>query len=151
MASEESFTSFGFVGLGNMEINMAFNLSTYAKKQGLPKVRVWNRTPNKAQTLAEGHCLIASLLNKVASSCDIVHACFANDNVALSVYRQLFAAKKKGAIYVDHSTLFPTTSETLYDEAQRHEVHFLSCLVFGPPGVAKAASLLIALSGNEVA
>jgi 3-hydroxyisobutyrate dehydrogenase-like beta-hydroxyacid dehydrogenase len=143
--------TFGFVGLGNMGVNMAFNLSTYAEEQGLPKVNLWNRTPSKAQTLAEGHCQVAGSLDELASSCDIVHGCLANDDVALLIYTQLFAAEKKGGIYVDHSTLFPATSETLYEEARRHGVHFMSCPVFGPPAAAKSAGLLIALSGDESA
>ncbi|KAJ5805292.1 hypothetical protein N7474_011179 [Penicillium riverlandense] len=141
--------SFGFVGLGNMGINMAVNLSTYAAEHGLPKVHVWNRTPEKAESLSKGHCQAVSSLKELALSCDIVHGCLANDEVALLVYRELFAANKAEAIYVDHSTLFPTTSKVLYEEAQKHGVHFLSCPVFGPPAAAKAAGLLIAISGND--
>ena len=143
--------NFGFVGLGNMGINMAANLSKCAAEKGAPKVRVWNRTPGKAEALMEGHCQLSRSLDELASCCDIVHGCLANDEVALSVYRQLFAANKAGAIYVDHSTLFPTTAETLYEEAQSHGVQFLSCPVFGPPASAKSAGLLIALSGDESA
>ncbi|KKA16335.1 hypothetical protein T310_10069 [Rasamsonia emersonii CBS 393.64] len=99
MASESSSRVFGFVGLGNMGIHMAFNLSSYAQAQQLPKTAL--------------------------------------------------CQQKQGAIYVDHSTLFPTTTETLQEEARQNGVHFLSCPVFGPPAVAKSAGLLIAVSGDS--
>lgn len=148
---ENAPQTLGFVGLGNMGSHMASNLASYAQNRGLPKVRIWNRTRGKAERLSEGHCEIAPSVGSIASACDIVHGCLANDEVALSVYRQLFAAKKEGAIYVDHSTLYPTTSETLQREGRESGVHFLSCPVFGPPAAAKSAGLLVAVSGDSAA
>ena len=81
-----------------------------------------------------------------------MHTCLANDEVAFSVYRQFFhAANVQGTIFVDHSTLFPTTSTALQAEASSKGAHFLSCPVFGPPAAAKSAGLLVVVSGDPSA
>lgn len=141
-------TNFGFVGLGNMGIHLAYNLSSYAKSREFPKVRIWNRTKDKYRYMPDGHYEAASSLDEVGHSCTIIHSCLGNDDAVIAVYRELFSCGKQGAIYVDHSTLFPSTAEMLQREAQKHGVHFMSCPVFGPPAVAKSGGLLIALSGD---
>jgi 3-hydroxyisobutyrate dehydrogenase-like beta-hydroxyacid dehydrogenase len=78
----------------------------------------------------------------------VVHTCLANDAVALDVYQQLFAAAKKDSIFLDHSTLYLDTSDTLQELGNKHEVHFLSCPVFGAPAAAKTAQLLITIAGD---
>ncbi|KAK3171309.1 hypothetical protein OEA41_003393 [Lepraria neglecta] len=145
--------TFGFVGLGNTGSMMAFNLATYAQKEGLPKVRLWNLTRSKIEYLAqEAHCEIISSIEDVTNQCDIVHACLANDKVAFSVYHQLFTTPHaSGTIFVDHSTLFPTTSSALQADARSKSMHFLSCPVFGPPGAAKSAGLLVVALGDASA
>jgi 3-hydroxyisobutyrate dehydrogenase-like beta-hydroxyacid dehydrogenase len=151
MAASESI-AFGFVGLGNMGSMMVQNLATYAKANGMPRVRIWNRTQGKIAYLAEDfHCELMSSPEEVARSCNVVHTCLANDEVALSVYRQMFASKVQGTIFSDHSTLYPSTSTTLQEEASEAGMHYLACPVFGPPAAAKSAGLLIALSGDKVA
>jgi 3-hydroxyisobutyrate dehydrogenase-like beta-hydroxyacid dehydrogenase len=78
--------SFGFVGLGNMGSMMAQNLATYAQHQGMDRVQIWNRTQSKIAHLVESsHVKLASSPDQVAESCDIIHTCVANDEVALSV------------------------------------------------------------------
>ncbi|KAF6219068.1 hypothetical protein HO133_005612 [Letharia lupina] len=153
MAPDSRSKTFGFVGLGNMGSQMAFNLATYAQQNALPRVRIWNRTRSKIEYLAqEAHCEIVSSLEEVADQCDIVHTCLANDEVAFSVYRQFFqAANVRGTIFVDHSTLFPTASTALQSEASSKGAHFLSCPVFGPPAAAKSAGLLVVVSGDSSA
>lgn len=144
--------SFGFVGLGNMGSQMAHNLAKYVEGRELPRVRVWNRTRSKIEELAKSSfCEPASSLSEVAQSCNIVHSCLANDAVALDVYRELFASAKEGAIFVDHSTLYPDTAETLQGLGRQHNVHFLSSPVFGPPAAAKSAQLLLTVSGDAKA
>jgi 3-hydroxyisobutyrate dehydrogenase-like beta-hydroxyacid dehydrogenase len=149
MAGNDNVT-FGFIGLGNMGSMMAHNLAVYAQSKGLPKVQIWNRTPSKIESLAvNSYCEPAGSIAELAQKCDIIHTCLANDEVAFSICREVFQARKEGLILADHSTLFPTTSATLNEEARRAGVSFMSCPVFGPPAAAKSAGLLIVLSGNE--
>lgn len=135
-----------------MGLGMSQNLAAYAKQQGFPKVKIWNRTRCKIEALAhQSYCEVADTLEDLVKSCSIIHGCLANDDVALSIYRQVLAVGKHGQILVDHSTLFPTTSSTLCGEAESKGLGFLSCPVFGPPAVAKSAGLLVVISGNESA
>ncbi|KAI1088913.1 NAD(P)-binding protein [Rostrohypoxylon terebratum] len=144
--------SLGFVGLGNLGSVMSQNLATYAQKEGFPKVKIWNRSRGKAEQLArDGYFEVSDTLEDLAKRCDIIHACLANDEVALSVYRQILSDAKPGVVLVDHSTLYLDTSTTLCAEATSKGSSFLSCPVFGPPTVAKSANLLIVLSGDETA
>lgn len=153
MAPDSRLRIFGFVGLGNMGSQMASNLATYAQENGIPRVKIWNRTRSKIEYLAqEAHCEVLSSIEQVADECDIIHTCLANDEVAFSVYRQFFqAANVRGVVFVDHSTLFPTTSTALQSEASSKGAFFLSCPVFGPPAAAKSAGLLVVVSGNSTA
>lgn len=129
---------------------MAANLSTYAKSKGYPRVQVWNRTRGKIEHLREeGHIEIADSIESLAQTCDIVHMCLANDDVAFLVVRQILAVGKDNLILVDHSTLFPTTSTDLQQQCEKQGVIFCSCPVFGPPAAAKSAGLLVTLSGPE--
>jgi 3-hydroxyisobutyrate dehydrogenase-like beta-hydroxyacid dehydrogenase len=152
MASTSKPYALGFVGLGNMGSQMARNLSVYAKLNSLPPLRLWNRTRSKTEPLAqEIYGEIVSSLEEMAEKCDIVHTCLANDEVALSLYRQFFDTKSAGTIFADHSTLYPTTATLLQREAEMAGMHYLSCPVFGPPAAAKSAQLLIVLSGDVAA
>ena len=115
-------------------------------------MQVWNRTRSKIQHLAEqSHIEINDSIEDLVSKCNIIHTCLANDEVALSTYKKIFAADKRGLILVDHSTLFPTTAGSLQSDADASGSSFLSCPVFGPPAAAKSAQLLVTLSGNEKA
>ena len=145
--------TFGFVGLGNMGSQMAQNLASYAEKNGMPKVRVWNRTRSKIEHLArESYCEIVNSIEEIAIGCDIIHTCLASDDVALSVYRQMYATNGvRDTVFLDHSTLYPTTSSTLQAEAQERNMHFLSSPVFGPPKAAKSAQLLVVIAGEDSA
>jgi len=139
---------FNFIGLGNMGAMMASNLTAYAESKGYPKVQIWNRTRSKIESLlSSSHCEGVNTVSELGRKCDIIHTCLANDDVAFTVCRELFDVQKEGLVIVDHSTLFPTTSSTLAEEAQRVDVSFMSCPVFGPPAAAKSAGLLVVLSG----
>ncbi|EXJ76083.1 uncharacterized protein A1O5_00591 [Cladophialophora psammophila CBS 110553] len=142
--------AFGFIGLGNMGSMMSHNLASYAESAGLPKVQIWNRTRGKSEAVAaNSYCDVADSIPDLVRKCNVIHTCLANDDVALSVYREIFQARKHGLILADHSTLFPTTSTTLEKEAREVGASFMSCPVFGPPAAAKSAGLLIVLSGKE--
>lgn len=147
MAQQDNL-ALGFIGLGNMGAMMASNLAAYAESKGFPKVQIWNRTRSKIESLSSNsHCEGVNTVSELARKCDIIHTCLANDDVAFTVCRELFDVRKEGLVIVDHSTLFPTTSSTLAEEAQRIGVSFMSCPVFGPPAAAKSAGLLVVLSG----
>ncbi|KAI1126607.1 NAD binding domain of 6-phosphogluconate dehydrogenase-domain-containing protein [Nemania abortiva] len=147
-----SARSFGFIGLGNMGSQMAYNLSTYAQKHLCTRVQVWNRSSAKSKQLAEDcYCDVANSIQSLVQACDIIHMCLPNDEVSRAIVDEILAVKKQDIILVDHSTLFPATSKTLQEKAAQSGVVFCSCPIFGPPSAAKNAALLIAVAGREEA
>ncbi|KAJ3572096.1 hypothetical protein NPX13_g5163 [Xylaria arbuscula] len=144
--------SFGFIGLGNMGSRMAHNLSVYAHKQAFAPVQIWNRSAAISKRLTETcYCEVASSIQSLVQTCDIIHMCLANDDVAHAIVEGIIAVGKPGLVIADHSTLFPTTSKALQEKSARAGVLFCSCPVFGPPAAAQDAALLIALTGQEEA
>ncbi|KAI0423475.1 NAD binding domain of 6-phosphogluconate dehydrogenase-domain-containing protein [Xylaria sp. FL1042] len=144
--------SFGFIGLGNIGSQIAHNLSVYAQEKGYARVQIWNRSTTKSKQLADNcYCEVADSIQSFAEACNVIHMCLANDGAVHDVVNKILAVRKQGIILVDHSTLYPTTSKVLQEKAAQSGVIFCSCPVFGPPAAAKAATLLVAISGQEQA
>ncbi|BGP46971.1 hypothetical protein JCM10450v2_002823 [Rhodotorula kratochvilovae] len=145
---------FGFVGLGNMGAPMAHNLEKYLHEQGLPALTLYNRTASKlppvSKTIAH-----AESPRELAKQCDVVVTSLANDDAARAVYKELFEGAKEsaeGTVFVDTSTLYPTTCGELEREAaQILNTAYLCSPVFGPPPLAKDAKLIFVLSGDTFA
>ncbi|GAA5900271.1 hypothetical protein JCM6882_002294 [Rhodosporidiobolus microsporus] len=147
-----------FVGTGNMGFPMAENLAAHLSSQSLPPLLVYNRTSSKLPT-ASSSLLHAESLREVGEKSDIVIASLANDEAAKGVYKELFEAAKerkkrtggKGTVFVDTTTLYPTTAGELEREATKLGLLYLQCPVFGPPPMAKSAQLVFVLSGDVFA
>jgi len=97
-----------------MGLPMAHNLEKFLHDEGLPPLTLWNRTASKlpppSKTLAH-----AESLEDLAKQCDVVVTSLANDEAARKVYDELFKGAKaspEGTIFVDTSTLYPTTCGT---------------------------------------
>ena len=103
-----------YVGLGNIGLPVARNLTTYPS---VGKLRVWNRSHNKYALTrdAEGVKLINDLFVNLDGETLVVFTSFPNDQVALKIYGDLYRAagsveEVSKVIFVDQSTLHPDTS-----------------------------------------
>ncbi|GAA6008443.1 hypothetical protein JCM10207_007111 [Rhodosporidiobolus poonsookiae] len=142
---------------GNMGRPMAENLAKHLSEQSLPPLLVWNRSsaklPESSASVKHADSLAA------AAQADVVITSLANDEAAKEVYAELFKAAKekkhaeggKATIFVDTSTLYPTTSGELEREATKLGLVYLAAPVFGPPPAAKSAQLVFVLSGDPFA
>lgn len=97
-------------------------------------------------------------------SCDVILTSLGSDDAVVQVYTALFAGQEsqpnkgdgilpggrgRSTIYLDTSTVYPTTTGQIERLASTHHSrHFLACPVFGPPPLAKTAGLIIVLAGN---
>src|SRR5215468_4594380 len=98
----------GFVGLGAMGMHMARNLH----RAGL-LAAVWNRTREKARTLAaELGCQAPETLAALASNVDAVVTCVSADDDVLNVVRALAPGMHKGGLVIDCSTVSAETART---------------------------------------
>lgn len=135
----------GFIGLGNMGLPMARNLL----KSGF-KVRVYNRTRDKAKTLAaEGATIVAHAADTVTPD-GIVITMLANDVAVEEVItgpNGIAGALGTGGIHVSMSTIAPATSGKLSAIHSQHGSLYVSAPVFGRPEAAAAKKLWICQSG----
>jgi 3-hydroxyisobutyrate dehydrogenase-like beta-hydroxyacid dehydrogenase len=135
----------GFIGLGNMGRPMAANLL----KAGYP-LRVWNRSPAPAASLAALGATSVSRAEEVAEPGALVISSLTNDRVLEEVAGandNLLQRLGPGGIHISTSTIAPETSRRLAEDHERYGVAYLAAPVLGRPDAAAAAKLWIFVSG----
>ena len=138
----------GFVGLGNMGRGMAANLL----KAG-HHVTVYNRSPAKAQDLAQQGATIA---RTVAEACGgaVVFTMLADDHAVENVtfgddgIPGILASLEPGATHVSSSTISVAMSERLAAAHADAGQHYVAAPVFGRPEAAAAAKLFVITAGD---
>lgn len=139
----------GYIGLGIMGSAMASNLL----KAGFP-LTVWNRTPQKAETLKSLNATWADSPAQLARECDVV--CI-NVTDTPDVEAILFgengieAGAHSGLIVIDHSTISPESTRKFADRLKARGIQFLDAPVTGGDIGAKAGTLTIMVGGFEMA
>ena len=137
----------GFVGLGAMGSHMARNLH----RAGL-LVAVWNRSADKARTLAAELTVDApATLAELASGCEAVVCCVSADADVLEVARALAPALRRGALVIDCSTVSAETARQAAQLLAPGGVEFLDCPVSGGVEGARDAKLAIMAGGTSAA
>jgi 3-hydroxyisobutyrate dehydrogenase-like beta-hydroxyacid dehydrogenase len=136
----------GFAGIGQMGRPMAANLL----KAGY-ELTVYNRTPQKAQSLAGAG---ARLVNDPAGLAgnEVVITMVSDDNALLNITHGengLINQMQKGSVHVSMSTISKALSEKLTDEHVKAGQTFISAPVFGRPDAAEAAKLNIVAAGDK--
>ncbi|MFO0291711.1 MAG: NAD(P)-dependent oxidoreductase [Rhodospirillales bacterium] len=137
-----------FLGLGVMGFPMAGHLA----KAG-HDVTVYNRTGAKAEAWAKAHSgKAAATPAQAAAGQDLVLACVGNDNDLRSVVYGdggAFAAMRKGAIFVDHTTASAEIARELDAEARKRGFGFLDAPVSGGQSGAENGQLGIMVGGDQ--
>ncbi len=139
----------GFIGLGSMGLPMATNLieSGY-------KLRVYNRSAQKAQPLTEKGAEVVDNPAEVVEPGNIAITMLANDQALEAVTlgnNGIVNKLGKGGIHLSMSTVSPATAKSLAEQHEKQGSYYLAAPVFGRPDAAAARKLWIALSGNVVA
>jgi len=130
-----------------MGMHMARNLH----RAGL-LAAVWNRTPEKARTLAaELNVQAPATLEALGSSVDAVVTCVSADSDVLDVVKELAKSLKSGAIVLDSSTVSAETARKAAETLHPGSVEFLDCPVSGGTEGARDATLAIMVGGSEQA
>ena len=136
------------LGLGTMGAGMARNLL----RAGLP-VDVWNRTPERAATLAEAgavaHADPAGAAANAAVVITILSEAAATRSVAVDA--GMLAAMAPGAVWAQMGTVGVAATEEFagFVAAQRPDVLFVDAPVSGTRAPAEAGELLVLASGPE--
>jgi 3-hydroxyisobutyrate dehydrogenase len=137
-----------FIGLGVMGYPMAGHLTRAGHA-----VTVYNRTKDKAQRwVGEYGGSFAQTPAEAAAQADFVMACVGRDEDLRSVTlgeSGAFAAMRKRAIFVDHTTASATVARELGEAAAKAGFGFIDAPVSGGEQGAKNGQLTIMCGGSE--
>ena len=135
----------GFIGLGSMGLPMASNLLAAGHK-----LRVYNRTTAKADSLVKRGAELMSHTAAVASPGGIVVTMLADDAALEGVVVGVDTIAHRlapGGIHISMSTVAPATSRKLAQYHAENVSIYIAAPVFGRPEAAHAKRLWICTSG----
>lgn len=141
--------SVGFIGLGKMGAAMAANLL----KAGY-KLRVYNRTPHKAEPLRALGAEVVSSPADTATPGGVVITMVSEDTALEEVVwgaNGLNERLGEGGIHLSMSTISPGMARKLAAHHSAHKGFCVTAPVFGRPDAAEAAKLWIVVSGPKEA
>ena len=137
-----------FLGLGVMGYPMAGHLATAGHK-----VTVYNRTLSTAKKWnTEFKGSIAETPSKAVKDVDFVMSCVGNDNDLLDITtgeHGAFSNMKKGALFIDHTTVSAQVNEKLYKKSQELGIRFIDAPISGGQAGAENGVLSIMCGGDE--
>ncbi|QCC49397.1 NAD(P)-dependent oxidoreductase [Halobellus limi] len=141
----------GFVGLGIMGLPMAKNLLD----AGYPVVG-HNRSAASVKELVDHGGIDGGTPTGVARRADIVLTCLPNSSVVEDIVfgesgesDPLIDGLEAGVTLIDHSTISPTTAESLADRLDDRGVSTLDAPLSGGEGGATEGTLSIMVGGDE--
>jgi len=139
---------FGFIGLGNMGGGLARNLIRAGKT-----VAVFDLNPEAIEkTLAAGTTGTAAASAKELADCDVVFTSLPlPDHIDKVMLGEdgLLSSMKKGATYIDVSTIDPASARRVSDECEAKDIKFLECPLGKNPAAAEKAEEPIFVGGKE--
>jgi 2-hydroxy-3-oxopropionate reductase len=143
----EAGCTLGFIGLGLMGKPMALNLL----KAGF-KLRVWNRTPEKALEVVKAGAVLVSSLREVANGSNAIITMLENGAVVTEVLFSsgLVAASEPGTLFVDMSSITPAISEDYATLLEARGLRYIDAPVSGGTVGAVNGTLAIMAGGLEV-
>jgi 3-hydroxyisobutyrate dehydrogenase-like beta-hydroxyacid dehydrogenase len=139
----------GFIGLGNMGLNMAENLIAAGYH-----LQVYNRSIEKADELDQASITKCKTPAEAATDVPAVITMLSDDDVVKETVTGrdgILQTLQKGAVHISMSTISPDISQFLSDEHQKAGSNYLAAPVFGRPEAAAAKKLWICVSGGPEA
>jgi 3-hydroxyisobutyrate dehydrogenase-like beta-hydroxyacid dehydrogenase len=138
----------GFIGLGIMGSRMAANL----QKKG-HDLFIYNRTKHKADPLIANGAIWAPTPADVANQVTIIFTMLAKPDAvaetALLGKNGFLDHLVDNSLWIDCSTVNPSFSQLMANEAKRRRIRFLDAPVGGSKGPAEQGQLLFFVGGEE--
>ena len=136
----------GFIGTGLMGLPMAKNLL----KSDF-KVKVFNRSINKAEPLKEFGAEISKTLGEVVKDNDFIITMLTDDSAVDGVMSNsdLLENLKSGSTEIDMSSVKPTTATKYGNSLKSRNINYLDAPVSGGTIGAEEASLAIMVGGEQ--
>jgi 3-hydroxyisobutyrate dehydrogenase len=136
----------GIAGLGKMGSAIAQRLMETGHQ-----LTVWNRTPGKAQPIANAGANLAASPAEVARNAEAIITILTDAAALDAVYNGtggLLADDVSGKLFIEMSTVAPATETALAEKVRDKGAAFLECPVGGSTGPARQGKL-IGLMGGE--
>lgn len=147
VAARPDLSTVGFIGLGVMGLPMARNVLGAGYE-----LVVHTRTAARARSLEEAGAAVAASPAAVAEAVDIVITMLPDTPDVEQVAEGddgLFAGASAGLVWIDMSSISPTTSTALAPRAAAHGVAMIDAPVSGGETGAEAGTLSIMVGGDE--
>jgi 3-hydroxyisobutyrate dehydrogenase-like beta-hydroxyacid dehydrogenase len=141
--------SIGFIGLGMMGKPMAENLLDAGYR-----LRVFNRSSDKAASLAQRGATVVSTPQDAAEPGGIVMSCVTDDAALEAIVGrsgELAGRLGKGGVHVSMSTILPETADDL---SRRHAAcgsYYIAAPIMGRPDAVKAGKQSYYIAGDATA
>ncbi len=139
-------SAIGFIGLGNMGAPMAANLV----KSG-ERVLGFDVMPASRQAAAQDGVQIAANGRDAVADADVVITMLPAGQHVMSVWKDVLPVAKKGALFIDCSTIDVASARRAHALASEHSVAALDAPVSGGVGGARAATLTFMVGGTAAA
>jgi 3-hydroxyisobutyrate dehydrogenase len=136
----------GFIGLGIMGAPMAANLASAGYQ-----LRVWNRTPARAEPLVAAGATLASSPADVAAAVDITISCVSDSPDVEAVTLGpggVIEGASPGSVYIDCSTISPQVARRIATALKERQVDMLDAPISGGDVGARAGTLAIMVGGE---
>ncbi|MGH9416786.1 MAG: NAD(P)-dependent oxidoreductase [Terriglobales bacterium] len=132
-----------FLGTGIMGAPMAANLARAGHH-----VRVWNRTPEKAEI--EGTSWVDSPAEGAAGA-EVIWLCLSDTAAVEAVAGEMLKAIRPGQLVADSSTISPRASRALAAQFAERGAGWVDCPVTGSRRGAEAGELIFIAGGESAA
>jgi 3-hydroxyisobutyrate dehydrogenase-like beta-hydroxyacid dehydrogenase len=143
---KEDVMDIGFIGLGEMGSAIVANLL----KAG-HRVRVWNRSPERARPLVEAGAQTVATPAEAFSG-DAVFSMLADDAALREVIdAAVLDAAPRGLVHVNMATISVALAAELAREHAERGLRYVAAPVMGRPDAARAAKLIIIAAGDAEA
>jgi 3-hydroxyisobutyrate dehydrogenase len=129
---------------GTMGLPMARNIA----RAGL-EVRAWNRSPEKAQPLADDGAHIAGDARAAVEGADVVMTMLADADAVLDVMGGAIDGMRDGTVWLQTSTIGEAGIEACADLASGHGIELVDAPVLGTKAPAEQGKLVVLGSGPE--
>ena len=134
----------GFIGLGNMGLPMAKNLVAAGHE-----LHVFDTVPAQLDKAADAGMTTCLFAAKAAEDAQFIITMLPNGPIVLSVFEQVIAAAKPGAIVIDCSTVDVSSSKKAHEMASKAAIGCLDAPVSGGIGGAAAGTLTFMVGGEK--
>jgi 3-hydroxyisobutyrate dehydrogenase-like beta-hydroxyacid dehydrogenase len=137
----------GFIGLGTMGLGMAQCLLAAGHS-----VVGYNRTASRGEPLKAKGGTLAATPQAAAAGADVVITMLSDDPAVEEVLlgeRGVMRAAKKGALFIDSSTVTPGMSRRCAQEAKQNGLRFLDAPVTGSRNEAANGKLVFIVGGEK--